>query len=213
MSSPLKNWLATHDDRWSFIIFYLGAAVVLSIYLSLFWVALLMVVHFFLELAHHLINNEAKPILSSLWHVKLDIALLIFAFVIGVFAEQIIGALGLGQAARAARGAQAVTRFSIIQRSLRVVLLSVDEMGRLIAVAFKNITGKAASAAAQEEQIPQNQSSTTALSKLPWQKPEAGDWFSLGFATVCLLLLFVAPLITPHSAADVWHIIATEITP
>ncbi len=213
------NWIHDHDNRWSFILPYVGGAILLSIFMSMFWVAMLMIAHLLLELWRFSMLKIERPLLHALWHTKLDFSLVIVAFVFAVYAELIIGLLGLSYAAR---GAQAVARFGVIERSIRSGLLIIDELG-LLAKAFakgkkNDANGKPVPAAAGNEAPSQQDMLDEALhydhdEVNPWKNPTKGDWFSIGFAVACLTLIVMAPHFTTYDYHDIGHIILEELHP
>lgn len=227
MKTKIVNWVDEHDDRWSFIIFYVGLSVLLSIFMSLFWVALLMLAHLALETVRHIMLGMDRPFLRSLWRVKLDIALVFFALVIGLYADTIMAALGLGytaRAAQAARSSQLVTRFAVVQRGLRVVMMTMDDMTRLTGAVFRTLSGRrqtvaqavTQAVAGSAQNAPYDHDDPAILATRgtpPWQSPERGDWFSLGFGALCLLLIFCAPLLTKRDYHETLHSITTQFTP
>lgn len=203
------DWIREHDDRLSFVILYIGGAILLSIWLNLFWVAMLMLGHFALEIVRGHLLNARRPVAHALWEVKLDIALLLFALVVALYADLVLGLLGLGQAARAgqaARGLQAAARFGVIERALRIVVLTSDDVLRLAQAAFR-LRGKSASG-------------STALAAVDAPAPApgesavgAGDMVSLAFGAVCLLLILLAPQITGATPETVASQLLHEISP
>jgi hypothetical protein len=121
-----------HDDSKLFVFAYVGLAVVLAIWLGLFWLAAVVGVHFLIELVkQHHYDPRPLPILTrSLWELKLDIGLVVFGLVIAVYMGIILGAAGIGAAARV--GAQAAARAGIWQRALRGILLTVDDVALVV---------------------------------------------------------------------------------
>lgn len=149
---PFWDWLDSHDDRWAFMVLYIGGSVLLSIFASLFWVAMLVVMHFMLELFRHRQMRPGAALAHALWHLKLDVALIFFALVLSLYGDMIFAALGLGQAARAAnavRGMQMATRFAVIERGIRVFLLTVDDLARVMRVVLRVASGRNKAAVAQ----------------------------------------------------------------
>lgn len=218
MPTPLKRWVKDHDERWSFIFVYVGAAIILSIYANLFWVVLLMLGHYGLEVWRHYVIEVKKPLLTALWHVKLDIALVLFALVIALYAELVMAALGLGQAARAGqavRGAQMLTRFAIIERGLRIFFLTIDDIARIGMIVWKVMKGKngktkqdmddARLKLKEEEDRIHPQDKDGKLSK--------GDIFSLSFGSLCLTLILAAPWATGLGAYETALKIISELSP
>jgi len=218
MPDSLKNWINDHDERWSFILLYVGTAIVLSVYASLFWVALLMLSHLGLEIWRHYIIKAPNAFASALWEVKLDIALILFAFVITIYGDMVMAVLGIGQAARAGqavRGAQMLTRFAVIERALRIFFLTVDDITRVALIGWKVVKGK-------KSKINQELEEARQILKEEEKKLHAaddegklskGDIFSLGFGAMCILLLCLSPLIMDISIAEAFRVILNELRP
>jgi hypothetical protein len=202
------HWVRDHDDRLSFVLFYIGGAIILSVWLNLFWVAMLMLAHFGLEILRgHLLKAE-RPLMHALWEVKLDVGLLLFALVVAIYSEHVLALLGLGQAARAgqaARGLQVAAKFGIVERALRILVLTMDDIARLVqaVIKFRNKSGQPATARLQAEAPDRSEASS----------PAWGDIFSLGFAFACLLLILLTPSLTGASTADVGAHLLQELSP
>jgi hypothetical protein len=198
--AAVRQWIEDHDDRLSFVILYIGGAVALSILLNLFWVIVLMLAHFALEIVRGHLLGAKRPLAHALWEVKLDIALVLFALVVALYADHVLALLGLGQAARAgqaARGLQAAARFGIIERTLRIVVLTADDAFRLVQAALKLRSRSAATAAPAPLATAPATSGGTGLG--------TGDIVSLAFGAVCLALILLAPDIigtTPDAVAS-----------
>jgi hypothetical protein len=198
--AAVRQWIEDHDDRLSFVILYIGGAVALSILLNLFWVIVLMLAHFALEIVRGHLLGAKRPLAHALWEVKLDIALVLFALVVALYADHVLALLGLGQAARAGqatRGLQAAARFGIIERTLRIVVLTADDAFRLVQAALKLRSRSAATAAPAPLATAPATSGGTGLG--------TGDIVSLAFGAVCLALILLAPDIigtTPDAVAS-----------
>mgnify|MGYP005845606461 CR=1 FL=1 len=65
----LHAWVVHHDDKWLFVIFYVSLAVILSIWISLFWLLAVVAVHFGFELMRQsYLRSGFLPIMSEvLW--------------------------------------------------------------------------------------------------------------------------------------------------
>jgi len=207
MASVLK-WIEDHDDRLSFVILYIGGAVALSILLNLFWVIMLMLGHFALEIVRGHLLGARRPLAHALWEVKLDIALVLFALVVAIYSDHVLALLGLGQAARAgqaARGLQAAARFGVIERTLRIVVLTADDAFRLVQAALKlrsRSTATATPALAPTAAIASGNRSIG-----------TGDIVSLGFGALCLVLILLAPEIIGTTSDAVASQILHEVSP
>ena len=214
MLESIKNWIKDHDDRWSFVILYVGGAVCLSVFMNLFWVVMLMTGNFFLKFYRNCLLAMPKPLLTSLWQVKLDIALVIFALMIGLYAEHVFAALGLSQAARAGqavRGLQMATRFGLIERGLKVFLMTIDDQARLVnAVVKARKKKKSGQIVVPEEALPEREEEDVSL---PWKKWGKGDVFSVAFGAVCLCLILMAPVLTGHTYHGLSADIVSQLHP
>ena len=206
MTSAIE-WIREHDDRLSFVILYIGGAIALSIWLNLFWVIALMLGHFMLEIVRGHLLAARRPLLHALWEVKLDIALVLFALVVALYAEHVLAVLGLGQAARAGqaatRGVQFATRFAIIERGLRVAVLTMDDVARMIQAAIKFRNRKAA---------PEPQPAMAATPPED-ERLTAGDLATLAFGAVCLLLIVLMPTLVGTAPDEVGRLILEEVSP
>ncbi len=212
MKNSFKQWIMDHDERWSFIFLYVGAAILLSIYLNLFWVTMLLAANFLLKVYRNNLISLTNPVVSALWQIKLDVSLILFSLAVAIYAEHIFAALGLGQAARAGvavRSIRFATRFGVLERGMKVFLMTVDDLARLLRVVARiSGNGNGDSNAAVQSGEPavivagEDRSS-------PWLAAGKGDWFSLAFGLFCLALIMSDPLITgsalPETIAHVVH--------
>lgn len=154
----LREWIRDHDDKMVFVVLYLGLSVGLSIFIGLFWLVVVVALHFLLECirqAHHWRDRRAV-LLHALWEVKLDIGLVILAFTLVLYIEVVLGLLGVQAASRVAvasrAGARIGVRAAAWERNIRTFLLTVDEMARIghAAVLYRGrrLTGGAVAATA-----------------------------------------------------------------
>jgi hypothetical protein len=60
------HWIREHDDRLSFVVFYISGAIILSIVLNLFWVMMLMLGHFILEIFRGYLIRAERPFTHAL---------------------------------------------------------------------------------------------------------------------------------------------------
>jgi hypothetical protein len=207
-TSGLYNWILNHDDSWLFIIAYIGLAVVLSIWISLFWLVAVVAVHFAFELVRQRAAHEdwVTVISQSLWELKLDFALILFALVISLYMEIVLGVVGLQGAARAgAAVARGGSRFAAWQRIIRGVLLSVDDAAQVARVAISK--GNNDVQADEGDAAPTSRWGGWADQ---WGK---GDWIAVGMAVICLLLLGFAPYLTDHTFQSAVTTLAVELHP
>jgi len=202
------HWVRDHDDRLSFVILYIGGAIILSVWLNLFWVAMLMLSHFGLEIFRGRLLKAENPLMHALWEVKLDVGLLLFALVVALYSEHVLALLGLGQAARAgqaARGLQVAAKFGIVERALRILVLTMDDIARLVQAIIK-FRNKRNGQPVQVEHV--RAPDQAEASSSGW-----GDILGLGFAAACLVLLLLTPSLTGASASDVGAHLLHELSP
>lgn len=218
---PLRRWVIDHDSSWLFVVAYVGLAVVLSVWISLFWLVAVVGVHFAFECvrqahhvrgrwraaasgergrparprpAHHL-RGAGRIARRALWEIKLDIALILFALVVAVYLEFVLGVAGLSAAGRL--GAQAGARFAGWQRALRGILLTVDDAAQV---------GRAALLRGGTVADDDKDADTAAR----WS---TGDRISIGFGLLSLALLLLAPALLGETYAGLLDTIAQELHP
>jgi hypothetical protein len=133
----LRDWVRNHDESWIFVAVYLGLAVGLSVFVSLFWLVVVAGLHFVLEIFRQRFYRVGRKsvVLHALWEVKLDVGLVLLALMLVLYIDVVLGILGIQSAARAAAvtraGARVGTRAAAWERNLRTFLLTVDEMLRV----------------------------------------------------------------------------------
>jgi len=157
MPERLRDRIVNHDDSWIFVILYVGLAVVLSIWIGLFWLLVVVAGHFVLEWIRQRHVRDAGVLPEVFWELKLDIALVLFALVLTLHMEVVFGIVGLQAAGRvgtiARVGARGGSRFAAWERTLRGLLLSADDAAQIVrALVMRrpsrgNAAGEAAAAA------------------------------------------------------------------
>ena len=198
----MRRWLLEHDHRVGFTVTYIGLALVLSMTISMFWLVAVVTAHGVLE---YWTLGKAGPgdhrLGRTLWHIKLDIMLVLAALWLGLYIDLLFGVAGLGAAART--GAQVSTRIVAWQRTIRGVLLSVDEA----ALAAKAALGGKGDAAnldrAARRQTP-----------LPWRgRWSWGDRLTIGAAVIFAVMILLTPVLTDHGPMEALHILAEDLHP
>ncbi len=157
----LRQWIREHDESWIFVVVYLGLAVGLSVFVSLFWLVIVAALHFGLELIRqsHYREGGKSVVLHALWEVKLDVGLVLLALTLVLYIEVVLGILGLQSAARAAAvsraGVRIGSRAAAWERNLRTFLLTVDEMARIghAAVMFRKRAASKTEVQVVEEEV------------------------------------------------------------
>lgn len=200
-------WVAEHDDSWLFMVLYVGLALVLSMAISMFWLVAVVAAHGVLE--WYALDRQGvreHRLGRVLWHLKLDIGLVLVALWLGLYLDTLFGLVGLGAAARA--GAQTAARVIAWQRTIRGVLMSVDEAAHVVkAVAVRN--GGKRKAAPEMESAPH-----VADERPPWRQPwTRGDKFAVAFTTLWAVLIVTAPLFTDHTFGSALMVLAADLHP
>lgn len=192
-----------HDQRTSFTLLYITLALVLSMAISIFWLVVVVAAHGVLEYwtlgktgAHdHRLGR-------TLWHIRLDIMLVLAALWLGLYIDLLFGVAGLGAAART--GAQVSARVVAWQRTIRGVLLSVDEAA-LAAKAALSRSSPSGQAAERRRATP---------APPPWQQPWSwGDRLTIGAAGLLAGLILLTPVLTDHGPAEALSILARDLHP
>ncbi len=214
---PVARWVIHHDDSMLFIASYVTLAVVLALF-SLFWLFVVVMIHFGFEWfkQSRLHESPRRMIGEVLWELKLDVGLITFALALTLYLPYALGMLGLGAASRAAVGAQAAarsgTRIAAVQRTLRAILLSLDD-------AFLVMGGIVASKETDPE--PQEEASGPIARSLlrdseqkSWAWPWSwGDWGTLAFSLGSLLMILLAPVLTGETPGSTLSILLDEMHP
>jgi len=202
-----SGWIHDHDDRWLWTVLYVGGAVVLSIFISLFWLVALVAIHGALEWVRQrrIDPNAAGVIARVAWELKLDIALVLFAFVVALYMDLVLGMAGLGGAARV--GAQVASRGGAWARAIRGVLLSIDDAAQLVRAASRGDAG--GDGGGQRRSMSQ-----TELRWGGWLGPwGVGAWLSLGLAGASMAMIAIVPLATGGSVVETAEQLLMELHP
>ncbi len=196
-----RRWLKEHDDRVSFTVIYIGLALVLSMLISLFWLVVVVAAHAAIEYwSLGKAGMRDHRLGRTLWHVKLDITLVLAALWLGLYIDLLFGVAGLGQAARA--GTQVSARVIAWQRALRGVLLSADDAALAARAAFGRSNGDADSG--QKPGLP----------ALPWrQRWRWGDRLTIAALTLFAAMILTAPLFTQHGIDGTLRTLAADLHP
>jgi hypothetical protein len=211
----LRRWIVEHDDRWLFVVLYVGLAVVLSIWISLFWLVAVVASHFALEWVRqrHFDPEPLGALARVMWELKLDLGLVLFALALAAYMEVVLGVVGLGAAARV--GLQSGARFAAWQRVLRGVLLTVDDAAQVVRVVARGGSPRGEGA----EAGPAAGAITAGLraSATRWggwsSRWTFGDHFAIWFGVVCGLLVVLAPALSHHDLASLIALLFEELHP
>jgi hypothetical protein len=199
-----RRWLLDHDNRVTFTVIYITLALVLSMLISMFWLVAVVTVHAVIEywtLGKQGISDHRLG--RTLWHVKLDIMLVLAALWLGLYIDLLFGVAGLSAAARS--GAQVSARLVAWQRTIRGVLLSVDEAALAAKAALSRGGNNGQSKARQVSIEPP---------LLPWRQPWGwGDRLTVGTTVVFAALIVLSPVFTDHTLIEALAILGEDLHP
>lgn len=202
--SRLVEWILHHDESRAFVAGYIGLALVLSIWIGLFWLVAVVAVHLLFEtIKQH--DADRRPLgvaARVLWELKLDLALVLFALALSVYLEVVLGLAGLSAGARV--GLQSGARFAAWQKVLKGVLLSVDDAAQ---VGRALLTRRGGSPSDDESSEP------FALWGGWPGRWSFGDRLAVGLGALCLTLLLAAPMLTDHTWPSLVSVLAAELRP
>jgi hypothetical protein len=235
-TNSIHAWIIDHDDKLLFVILYIGLAVALSIWLGLFWLVVVVAIHFIFEFIRQkfLRKNLFNVLLEVVWETKLDLALILFALVITLYMHIIVGAISIGLVARLSTvsrfsrlgtvfqsGLRAAPRIAGWERLMRSFLLSIDDLVQFVRAFGRRGKKRQDPDTMVIEELdvdksveftqhdPENESPWGSWAK-PWGK---GDFGAVLIAVVCLILIFTAPLITEHTYASALEVLGQELHP
>lgn len=201
LSAAERGWVVEHDERRSFVWPYLAISVFCSVFVSLFWLLVLVAVHLGIEVERAK-RLRLRPTLGwALWEIKLDLGLLLLALSMAVYMDVAFGILGLGASARAgAAVARAGARANVLRRVVRGVLLVLDDIVRVVGaiVAARGI---------QEAPAP-------SLSGPPWRETWTwGDRIAIALLVAVGLLLAASPWLSGHDLPAILRLVLSELHP
>jgi hypothetical protein len=213
----LRDWIRDHDESWIFVVVYLGLAVGLSVFVSLFWLVVVAALHLGLELIRQNFYRDGarEVVLHALWEIKLDVGLILLALALVLYVEVVLGILGIQSASRAAAatraGARIGARAAAWERNLRTFLLTADEMVRIGHAAF--MIRRKGRAKGSDGEAPEGRP-LRSPPRAPWaQRWGMGDRFGIGMIVVGALLIGVAPWLTYHDVGSALAALIHELRP
>ncbi len=210
-------WILLHDHSVTFAIVYVGLTILLSVFISYFWLAALVALHIgleYLKKSYLHYPEGGVRIAWTFWDVKYDLALLCLAMVLAGYTGITAGAAG----------AQSVARMNLLARTAKNLLQFLKSLGKpLVDTIFSArvvLFRKADMKRARTHGIPlnlRNESEPATFSVprcLPWKHPiTKGDWFALGVIVINLSALLAAPWIVGHSYATLLSNLGSKFHP
>jgi len=233
----IGGWIKHHDEHWLFVLIYLGMAVGLSIFVSLFWLLVVVAFHFALELIRQAFYRKtySSVLLHALWEIKMDLGLVLLALTLVLYIEVVLGILGLQSAARAAAASRAVhvgartgsragASVTAAEQWVRGILLAFDEMARVTyaTIMMKKGKGGADGEPAEGDQPPASADATPEPEQAPLEHmPDpawGGTWgmadhIGLAMVVVGLILLLAVPHLTIHDWSTALITLLEELQP
>jgi hypothetical protein len=231
----MRQWVRDHDEKWLFVLLYLGLAVGLSVFVSLFWLVVVAALHLLFEIIRQSHYRDGRKMvgLHALWEIKLDVGLILLAFVLVLYIDKVLGILGVQSAARAAAvsrvGLRIGPRAAAWERNLRTFLLTVDEMARVANAGWMfwkrrkdgGADGEGETGKAETEKPPSGESReevvTPARNAPPvpvWrQRWGIGDRIGVLLLVAGVLFLVLAPALTDHDWASAGAALLAELEP
>jgi hypothetical protein len=204
-AAPIGQWCAEHDERNSFIFPYIALSVLLSVMAGLFWLVLLVGVHFGLELYRNRNLELRSRLAHATFGVKLDMTLILLALALTLYMDLLFAALGLRALPRAGAAVGRLSgRLDSLRRIVRAALMLTDEAVRVTAyfAAARGITGQAGEAA------------PVWRPHSPWtERWSLGTRIVMGLGAVALLLLLAAPWLSGYGLNGTFAVIIHEFSP
>jgi hypothetical protein len=214
----VRQWILAHDERFSFAAVYILLAVGLSLFVSLFWLLVIVAIHVvfeWLKKRYQGYERMGHAAVWTLWDTKFDLALALFAFVLAAYAGVSFGVAGAQSAGRlgvlASRLGPITRGFAAARVILfrlwfaaRVIIIRKADMARATALA-KLAEQQAAANAAENvtaELDGQNSAKNMGLipQVLPWKTQwTRGDRIALAFIGLNVILLVLAPVVTDQT--------------
>ena len=208
---------------------YIGFAVVLSVWLSLFWLVLMVGIHFAFEVIRQSREFPRWPAVLSMasWEVRVDVALLLLAFAVSLYMDLIMAILGLQSLGRAAVATSRVgTRAVAWQRAVRAVVLGFDDVANAIRAIFMKkgnaaepapaTTGAGAGPEAPEEPAQAPASLPDRRSPVvPGWGDRWGFWdrFTMALCGACMAAMIAAPPLTESTYGEAVETLREELRP
>jgi hypothetical protein len=202
--APIGRWCMEHDERNSFVFTYITLSVVLSVMAGLFWLVMLVGVHFGLELYRNRDLARRSQLAHASFGIKLDVTLVLLALALSLYMDVLFAALGLRALPRAGAAVGRLSgRLPSLRRIVRAALLLTDEVIRISAyiTAARGITGA-------------KSSSMVWRPHSPWaERWTVGTRVVIGLGGLALILLLAAPWLSGHGLDGTLAIVAHELSP
>ncbi len=227
--------MISHDESRAFNVLYIVLAVVLSVFVSLFWLVVIVDFHFVLELARqhsHCPDCLRKAVGGSFWNLKLDMSFIAFSFAVSAYLGVLFGMAGLGGISRVGRVSQVGVRsgagIGAYESAVRGIMLSVDDVARTTTTAIAKRNDKKSDnvpedngveeewATAFRAHVPEERliETETVVSDVDMPvKWTRNDYATIAFGGICVVLLFLTPVLIGLSYPELFQIIIQDLQP
>ncbi len=118
----LHHWMVYHDDSRLFLVGFVVLSIVLTLWISLFWLIVMVGLHFALECVKKHYDGAGRPlriVAWALWDTKLDLLLVVIALVLALYTSVTLGVAGAGGATRLSVFGFRLSRLTRVGHSLR----------------------------------------------------------------------------------------------
>lgn len=225
-TKPLANnaftrWVDRHDDTWLFTIIYVSLAVSLSLSISLFWLLVVATAHASLEwyaLSRAGVAKPRRKIKQILWHLRLDLVIILFALWVDVYMTALFGVLGLNAVARTTTVARAARATSVpIHDIINTLSLVIDDILLVLrGLARRKPRGVSGDPEPLPTTVPHAASDIAPDRLHPWVQlkrlPLGDKALFLGAATL-IITLALSPLLTHHTSHEIIQMLASNLHP
>jgi hypothetical protein len=205
VAAPIGQWCSEHDERNSFVFIYITASVVLSLMAGLFWLVMLVGVHFGLELYRNRRLAPRTRLAHATFGIKLDVTLVLLALALSLYMDLLFAVLGLRALPRAGAAVGRLGgRLPSVRRVIRAALLLTDEVVRVGAyfAAARGIS----TAAPSEARVRRSGS--------PWTEHwSLGTRLVIGLGACALFLLLAGPWLSGNGVDGTLAILVHELSP
>lgn len=219
--NTFTRWVDRHDDTWLFTIIYVALAVTLSLSISLFWLFIVALAHSGLEwyaLSRAGVTGFRSKIKKILWHIRLDLVVILFALWLGVYMTAIFGVLGISAVTRASTAARATTVARATPLHMHDFL---NTMSIIIDDIILVLRGFARRSPKEQQASPQAIAVEQVITPLvapvhPWQQIKGlglGDKLLFIGAVALLATLMLSPILSPYSSTEVIEILTASLDP
>jgi hypothetical protein len=206
IAAPIGKWCAEHDERNSFVFTYITLSVLLSVMAGLFWLVLLVGVHFALELYRNRTLSQRSRLAHATFGIRLDVTLVLLALALSLYMDLLFAALGLRALPRAGTAVGRMSgRLPSLRRIIRAAVMVTDEVVR-VAAYFAAARGIGGQASAPGSLVWRPHS--------PWtERWTIGTRFIIGLGAVSLILLLASPWLSGNGMEGTLAILRHELSP